>query len=151
MSLCKTLQKTPNELLAYDIKVNQDGARRSAYDLLSYKEYDFKVLEKVWPELDDIEHEIRTQIEIDALYAGYLERQLKDINAYRREENMIIPDDLNVDNIGSLSNEIKAILKNNKPQTLGAASRLRGMTPAALVSLLRYLKQGNSEKSRKSA
>ena len=109
------------------------------------------MFKKVWPELNGIQSDIKTQVEIDALYSGYLERQLKDINAYRREENLIIPDDLNVDEIGSLSNEIKAILKNNKPQTLGAASRLRGMTPAALVSLLRYLKQSHSEKSRKFA
>ena len=76
---------------------------------------------------------------------------MADIHAYRREENLVIPQDIDFDEIGSLSNAIKAILKQSQPQTLGAASRLRGMTPAALVTLMRFVKQGDSKQNRKSA
>lgn len=143
--LVSDLSKTPNELALAGIKVNQDGVRRSAYDLLSYKEYTFENLATIWPELADLQPEIQEQISIDAQYAGYIDRQLADINAYRREENLIIPSDIDYADIGSLSNEVRSLLEHHRPQTLGAASRLRGMTPAAVVSVLRYVKQKPSE------
>lgn len=139
--LVENLSMTPNELADAGIKVNQDGQRRSAFDLLRYKEYDFDTLIEIWPELNEIDPVIREQISIDAGYAGYLDRQLADINAYRREENLIIPADIDYADIGSLSNEVRLLLQKHQPETLGAASRLRGMTPAAVVSLLRYVKQ----------
>ena len=151
MALTKTLEMTPNALLDYGVKVNQDGTRRSAFDLLSYKEYGFDTLFQIWPELAKIDESIQEQVAINALYSGYLDRQMADIHAYRREENLVIPQDIDFDEIGSLSNEIKAILKQSQPQTLGAASRLRGMTPAALVTLMRFVKQGDSKQNRKSA
>lgn len=145
------LKMTPNKLLEYDIKVNNDGVYRSAFDLLRYKEYDFSVLCKVWPELADIEADIQEQLLIDARYAGYIDRQMADIKAYKREEGLKIPKDLDYSQIGSLSNEVRVKLSDTKPETLGAASRIQGMTPAALVSLLRYVKSQPENNTKKSA
>ncbi len=140
-TLVESLSATPNELADEGLKVNQDGQRRSAFDLLRYKEFDFEKLSEIWPELNNIDPVIQQQISIDAQYAGYLDRQLADVNAYKREENLIIPSDLDYSEIGSLSNEVRFILERHRPETLGAASRLRGMTPAAVVSLMRFVKQ----------
>ena len=125
----------------FDIKVNNDGVRRSAFDILRYKEYDWSDVSKVWPELSNIDPDIQEQISIDAQYAGYVERQMADIKAYKRDENLVIPEAVNYDEIGSLSNELRQKLDKTRPETLGAAARIQGMTPSALVSLLRYVKK----------
>ena len=139
--LVKSLCHTPKKLEEYNIKVNQDGQRRSAFDLLRYKEYNFNILENVWPELIEISPAIKEQIACDAQYSGYIDRQLADVKAYRREENLIIPNDINYEAIGSLSNEVRDKLRTTKPRTLGAAARLPGMTPAAVISLMRHVKK----------
>lgn len=144
--LVKNLKMTPNELENLGIKVNNDGVRRSVFDLLRYKDYDFPLLEKIWPDLKNIPLDIKEQIEIDAQYSGYIDRQMADIKAYRREDNLSIPRDMDYTKIGSLSNEVRTKLETIKPETLGAASRIQGMTPAALVSLLRYIKREDNLK-----
>lgn len=135
------LAATPPELARAGLSVNQDGVRRSAADLLRYPDVDWERVVSLWPQLSDIAADIAEQVQIDALYAGYLDRQEADIRAFRRDEALLLPDDLDVDAIGSLSAEIRQKLRAAKPATLGAASRIQGMTPAAVVALLRHVKR----------
>jgi len=134
------LTETPNGLAKHDIKINQDGVRRSAYDLLAYPDIDFDTLTRVWPQLSEITLEIRDQVSIDAQYKGYLERQSADVAAFRRDEELRLPRDLNFDSVGSLSAEIRLKLKEIQPETIGAASRIPGVTPAAVTALLGHIK-----------
>ena len=140
--MVKELQATPNMLAQHDIKVSKDGVRRSVADLLSYKGVEWDDLARIWPELEDITPDIREQIEIDALYAGYMERHEADIAAFRKDENLVLPKNLDYADIGSLSNEVRQKLESVNPTTLGEASRIPGVTPAAVVALLRYVKKG---------
>jgi tRNA uridine 5-carboxymethylaminomethyl modification enzyme len=149
-TLVHALAMTPDALERHGIAVNYDGKRRSAFDLLRHKEYDFDRLSQIWPELKPISPAVREQIEFDARYAGYLERQTADIKAYRREENLFLPPDLDYSAVGSLSNEVRAKLEAARPKTLGAAARIPGVTPAAVISLLRHVKR-NDNTARKSA
>lgn len=134
------LTETPNGLAKHDIKINQDGVRRSAYDLLAYPDIDFDTLTRVWPQLWEITSEIREQVSIDAQYKGYLERQSADVAAFRRDEELRLPRDLDFDSVGSLSAEIRLKLKEIQPETIGAASRIPGVTPAAVTALLGHIK-----------
>jgi tRNA uridine 5-carboxymethylaminomethyl modification enzyme len=139
--LAAMLSATPNELGRRGLKINRDGNRRSALDLLSYPDITIAGLVEIWPELAAIRPEIAEQLEIDGKYAGYMERQDVDIRAFRKDENLALPGDLDVDAIGSLSAEIRQKLRQIRPETLGAAARIPGMTPAALVSLLRFVRR----------
>ena len=141
--LATSLKSTPNKLSQQGVKINADGNWRSALELMSYPEVSFAELTEIWPELASIEPEIIEQIEIDGKYAGYMERQDIDIRAFRKDENLALPSDLAVDEVGSLSAEIRQKLRQIKPETLGAAARIPGMTPAALVALLRFVKREN--------
>jgi tRNA uridine 5-carboxymethylaminomethyl modification enzyme len=136
-----SLSATPNELAKMGISVNQDGIRRTAHDLLSYPDMSYARLAGLWPELSKFEPKIIEQLEIDSLYAGYLGRQQADISAFQKEENLRLSDDIDYDQVGSLSNEIRTKLKQQRPATIGAASRIQGITPSALISLLRYTKK----------
>ena len=135
------LNETPTSLKKMGLNINQDGQRRSAFDLLRYPNISFADLVQIWPELADIKPEIAEQIEIDALYAGYLDRQQVDIESFRKDENLALPKDMDYRAIGSLSNEICQKLEAVRPETLGAASRIAGITPSAIVSLLKYTKR----------
>ena len=139
--LAASLKSTPNKLSQQGLKINADGNWRSALDLLSYPDTEFAKLVEIWPELGRIAPEIVEQLEIDGKYAGYKERQDIDIRAFRKDEDLALPIDLDVDAVGSLSTEIRLKLRQIKPQTLGAAARIPGMTPAALVALLRFVKR----------
>ncbi len=132
---------TPGELAGHGIEVNRDGKRRSAAELLSHHGITLKELVPVWPDLGDLEADIAEQIEIDALYASYLKRQEADILAFRRDEALALPQDLEFDCIGGLSAEVREKLQLARPQTIGAAARIPGVTPAALVALLRYVRR----------
>ncbi|WP_139833686.1 tRNA uridine-5-carboxymethylaminomethyl(34) synthesis enzyme MnmG [Thalassospira alkalitolerans] len=134
------LAETPNGLAKHGIKINQDGVRRSAYDLLAYPHIDFDILTNVWPQLSEITPAIREQVSIDAQYKGYLERQSADVAAFRRDEELRLPRDLDFDRVGSLSSEIRIKLKEIQPETIGAASRIPGITPAAVTALLGHIK-----------
>ncbi|MDD3289053.1 MAG: tRNA uridine-5-carboxymethylaminomethyl(34) synthesis enzyme MnmG [Alphaproteobacteria bacterium] len=136
------LSATPSELNRLGLQINRDGVRRSVSRLISYPGVTFEKLAEVWPELKKIDADIIEQLEIDGKYAGYMERQNADIAAFKKDEALHLPDDLNVDEIGSLSAEIRQKLNKVKPETLGAAARIPGMTPAAVVALLRYVKNG---------
>jgi tRNA uridine 5-carboxymethylaminomethyl modification enzyme len=139
--LVSSLKMTPNELVKIGLPVNQDGQWRSAFDLLRYPQIRWADVARVWPELQAVAQDIVEQIEIDAGYAGYLDRQEADILAFRRDEALILPASLDYSTIGSLSTEIRQKLEQIRPATLGAAARIPGVTPTALVTLLRFVKK----------
>ena len=139
--LARGLRLTPPALRARGIVVNEDGVPRTAAELLAYPGIDHVRLCGVWPELAAISPAIAEQLEIDARYAGYLERQEADIRAFRKDEALALPVDLDYDAIGSLSAEIRSKLRSARPTTLGAAGRISGVTPAALVALLKYVRK----------
>ena len=121
--------------------VNQDGRVRTAWEYLSYKDINLAALSAVWPELADLDDEIATQIEIEALYSSYLERQAEDVAALRRDEDLMIPADLDYSGVGGLSNEVRQKLEAVRPSTLGQAGRIEGVTPGALTALLGFVKR----------
>ena len=137
----ESLTAVPDRLVKAGLNINQDGRRRSVFDLLRYPDIGWADLEKIWPELSDVAFLIRQQIEIDALYAGYMERQMAEIEAFRKDEALQLPAQLNYADIGGLSNEVRQKLELVKPETLGAASRIPGVTPAAVMALLRHVKK----------
>ena len=137
----RALSATPTELRAQGLAVNQDGVRRSALDLLGYPEVTWGDLRRLWPSLAGLSEGIAEQLEIEGRYAGYLLRQDADIAAFRRDEGLSLPDDLDYQAIGSLSAEIRGKLAAARPATLGAAGRLPGVTPAALTALLGFVKR----------
>lgn len=139
------LKLTPNEANALGIRVNADGQKRNLLQLLSYDTCSRDKLETVWPELKDWSDSVFEQIEIDALYSGYLGRQAAEIDAFRKDENLALPEDLDYALVGGLSNEAREKLSRVRPLTLGQARRIEGMTPGALTALLfhvRNLKKG---------
>jgi tRNA uridine 5-carboxymethylaminomethyl modification enzyme len=135
------LGMTPPALKRHGIAVNEDGVTRNAAELLAYPGIDLTRLAEIWPELAALAPEIAEQLEIDARYAGYLERQERDIASFRRDEALLLPPDLDYAAIGSLSHEICDKLTVARPSTLGAAARISGVTPAALVALLKHVKR----------
>jgi len=140
-TLVHTLKALPIELERMGFKINQDGIKRSAHDLMRYPDIDIAGLKRIWSELGEIDADIVEQIEIDARYSGYIERQESDIKAFRRDEALSLPPALDYAQVGSLSNEMRVKLSGARPETLGAAARIPGVTPAALVALLRHVKR----------
>ena len=134
-ALAKNLTATPVELKAHNLKVNQDGVRRDAITLLGYPEMDFERAVEIWPALQTIPPVIAEQLEIEGRYSGYLARQEADIQAFA------LPLSLDYKGIAGLSNEVRAKLEEVRPETLGAASRISGVTPAAIMALLGYVKR----------
>ena len=139
-----SLKATPNALSAHGIEVSRNGVSRSAFDLLAMPTVTITRLNAVWPELAELDTEIVEQIEIDALYAGYLARQDADVAAFRRDEALALPDGLDYRAIGGLSTEVCEKLHQARPETLGAAARISGVTPAAIVAILRHVQRGAS-------
>ena len=144
-ALFSTLSLTPNEAASYGLKIKQDGVRRSAFVLLGFNTIDFSRLRSVWPdELSFIDKVTARQLEIDAMYQGYLERQQQDIEAFRKDETLLIPDAVDFSAIPGLSNEMQEKFKIARPATLGAAARIAGVTPAALTLLLGHIKNNKA-------
>jgi tRNA uridine 5-carboxymethylaminomethyl modification enzyme len=143
----RDLRLTPGAAARHGLAVNQDGQTRTAADLLRYPEIDLRRLAAVWPELGGLPQPVAEQLEIDARYAGYLERQEADIVAFRRDESLALPADLDYSAVGSLSTEMRERLDAARPATLGAAARLPGVTPAAVVALLRHVKKRETRAS----
>ncbi|WP_341896289.1 tRNA uridine-5-carboxymethylaminomethyl(34) synthesis enzyme MnmG [Ferrovibrio terrae] len=139
--LVRVLKMTPPELAKRGLSINQDGQPRSAAMLLGYPDMTVARLSAIWPDLAGLAPEIVEQIEIDGLYAGYMERQEADIVAFRKDEGLILPAGLDYDAVGGLSNEVRAKLKQHQPGTLGQAARISGVTPAALSALLGHVKK----------
>lgn len=132
---------TPNQAADHGMQVNRDGQRRSILDLLTVPGVTFEKLAEIWAEMSSWRADIREQVEIEALYKSYLQRQRDDIESFKEEEGLNLPASLDYDSVGSLSNEIRAKLKLTKPATLGAAGRIPGMTPAALAAIMTYMKR----------
>ena len=124
------------------LSVRQDGVRRNGLDLLRYPGVDIERLAAIWPELAELPGTLGALIETEAKYRGYQERQEADVAAYRRDEALRLPAALEYAEIGGLSTEAREALDAARPATLGAAARLPGITPAALIALLRYVKRG---------
>jgi tRNA uridine 5-carboxymethylaminomethyl modification enzyme len=132
---------TPNMLEKAGLHVNKDGRYRTAFELLRYPDITWDRLAALWPAMNAIAPAIREQVEIDSTYAGYMWQQEADINAFKKEEALSIPADLDYALIGTLSTEIRQKMEKIRPATLGAASRIPGVTPAAIISLLRFVKR----------
>ena len=132
---------SPGVLRKHGLNVNQDGVRRSGLELLSIKGMGIEKLLEVNPDIGDIREDVYEQLKIESVYAGYLIRQEADIRAFKRDENFILPQELDYGAVGGLSNEVRQKLEVSRPMTLGAASRIPGVTPASLVALLRFVKK----------
>jgi tRNA uridine 5-carboxymethylaminomethyl modification enzyme len=140
-ALATALRLSPSALAKRGITINQDGVPKSALELLAYPGIDWARLTGVWPELASVGADIAEQLTIDARYDGYLDRQRMDIAAYRRDEALELPADLDYRAVGGLSNEVRQKLETHRPETLGQAARISGITPAALVGLLKYVRR----------
>ena len=135
------LSMTPSEARRHGIKVNRDGSRRNAHDLLSGYGMRFRDLTAIWPELERLPDNIVEQIECEAHYRGYLARQDSDIRAFRRDEGLSIPADFDFHKVDGLSNEQREKLAVVQPATIGAAARVPGVTPAAINLLLIHVRR----------
>jgi tRNA uridine 5-carboxymethylaminomethyl modification enzyme len=132
-SWAQSVSITPNEANRFGLVLNRDGQRRTAYQLLSYPQVNFATISRIWPEANAIDQRIAEQIETDAKYAVYLERQAEDVERYRRDEALPLPDALDYAEIPGLSMELRQKLATVRPRTIGQADRIDGMTPAALA------------------
>ena len=139
-TLAKSLTLTPNEAARYGLALNHDGHRRSAFELLAYPEIGWAELRDIWPELAAVDPSIAVHLEIDAKYDVYLKRQTADVDAFRRDEGLILSN-IDYSLVPGLSNEARAKLEAARPRTVGQAGRLDGLTPAALGILAAYLRR----------
>ena len=144
----KSLKISPNKAEKFNIKIAKDGVKRSAFEILSREGVTFKKLRSIWSKIPKALKEEEEQIEITAHYSGYLEKQEADIIAFRKDENLIIPDSINYTKLSGLSNEVKSKFKLIRPKTLGQALRIDGITPAAAYILLSHVKKGNKKLKR---
>jgi tRNA uridine 5-carboxymethylaminomethyl modification enzyme len=140
-NLVAQLAESPSKLAKRGFAVNQDGVARTPLDLLALPGVDWAVLGRAWPELAALPPAIATQIEIDALYRGYLVRQDADIRTFRQDEGLLLPPDIDYATLQALSSEVRQKLAQVRPATIGQAARISGVTPAALTLLLRYAKR----------
>jgi len=132
---------TPTKIDKFNIKIAKDGVLRRSNEILTQKGVDMKKIREIWPDIPFFDKKIDEQIEINAHYRGYLKKQKADILAFKRDENLIIPDRVNYDDLSGLSNEVKAKFKQIKPKTMGQALRIDGITPAAVYILLSHVKR----------
>ena len=145
--LDKSLKKMENSLISptkatkFGINIAKDGVKRNAIEILSQKSVKMSKIREIWPEIKYVSREIDEQIEIKAHYKGYLKKQDADILAFKRDENLKIPENLDYDQFSGLSNEVKSKFKEIKPKTLGQALRIDGITPAAVYILLSHVKR----------
>ena len=146
-AFAKSVSLTPKEAGRHGIALNKDGQRRSAFELLSYPNIAIADLARVWPRFGELAPNIAEQIEIDAKYDVYLSRQAADVAAYRRDESFALPDDFDYAALPGLSNEVKQKLQAHRPRTIGHASRIDGVTPAALTLLVAHVRRGKKLKS----
>jgi len=140
-STLNSLKISPNQAQKFNIKVAKDGVKRSALEILSRSGVSFSKLRSIWENIPHASREEEEQIEITAHYSGYLEKQEADIIAFRRDEKLIIPDNIDYSKLSGLSNEVKSKFNIIKPKTLGQALRIDGITPAAAYILLSHIKK----------
>lgn len=142
--LLESVKASPQDLNRQGIAVREDGRIRTGFDLLSLPDVTLMSLQEIWPDLQAIDPDVQESVVTDARYASYLARQDADIRAYRRDEMLTLPADLDFARIGGLSTEMIHRLTQSRPRTLGQASRLPGITPAAVVALMRYVRKRTS-------
>tara|TARA_Y100000741_G_scaffold97219_1_gene72244 strand:- start:329 stop:922 length:594 start_codon:yes stop_codon:yes gene_type:complete len=135
------LNLSPSKASKYQIKIAKDGVVRSANTLLSLNGVNMHKIREIWPDIPKFNKEIDEQVEIRSHYIGYMEKQKSDILSFKRDENLIIPKNIDYDKLSGLSNEVKDKFKNIKPKTLGQALRIDGITPAAVYTLLSHVKR----------
>jgi tRNA uridine 5-carboxymethylaminomethyl modification enzyme len=149
-ALLNKLSLTPSEAVKLGLTINQDGKRRTAFELLSYQSIDMARLATIWPELATLPARVASQLEVDGRYASYLTRQDADVAVLKRDEAARIPADFDYAALASLSNEVRAKLTKHRPSSVAEAAKIDGMTPAALIVLLAHLRKA-SVAARKSA
>ena len=132
---------SPNKAVEAGLQINQDGVKRSILDLLAYPNIGWDRLSEIWPVMKTFRPDVREQVEIESVYKSYLARQEADIELFKMDEQLAIPDSIDYDSVGSLSNEIRIKLKQAKPVTLGAASRIPGVTPAAITAIMTHMRR----------
>ena len=140
----KSLKLSPNEASKFGIKIAKDGVKRTGFELLSRKGVTISKIRSIWKDIPYAGRAEEEQIEISAHYSGYLEKQEADILAFRRDENLIIPNSIDYSKLSGLSNEVKSKFKLIRPKTMGQALRIDGITPAAAYILLSYVKKNKS-------
>ena len=142
--IAKVMSKSsisPTKAEKYGIKIAKDGILRSSSEILTQKGVNMKKIRDIWPNIPHFEKELDEQIEINAHYSGYLKKQKADILAFKKDENLLIPEQINYDSLSGLSNEVKFKFKQIKPKTMGQALRIDGITPAAVYILLSHVKR----------
>jgi len=145
------LSLTPSEAGRHGLALRKDGQRRSAFNLLSYPDIGFADVARIWPSLAALDSKIAAQIETDAKYAVYLSRQAADVESYRRDENLVLPDDIDYAVLPGLSNEVRHKLQTHRPRTVGQAGRIDGITPAALALLVAHLRRDKNRRPARGA
>ena len=146
----RSLSLTPSEADRYGLALRKDGQRRTAFELLSYPDIGTAALARIWPSLGGLDAQIAEQIEIDAKYDVYLKRQRADVDAFRRDEGLVLGD-IDYALVPGLSNEVRGKLARARPWTVGQAGRIDGMTPAALGILAAYLRREARRKTKATA
>ena len=137
----KTKYLTPNEAKKHDIKIAMDGVKRSCLEVMGQRKVNMAKIRQIFMDIPAFPSLIENQVVTDAHYMGYLKRQEHDIKSFKKDEAVMIPEDLNYENLSGLSNEVKSKLISIKPKTLGQAIRIDGITPAAIIILLSYIKK----------
>jgi tRNA uridine 5-carboxymethylaminomethyl modification enzyme len=150
-AMAEALNVTPNEAARHGLELRRDGQRRSAFDLLSHPDIGVADIARVWPRFGALDAKIAGQLEIDAKYAVYLDRQAADVESYRRDEALLLGDDVDYETLPGLSNEVRHKLQTHKPRTIGHASRIDGITPAALTLLVAHVHRERRKRDRGAA
>jgi len=140
-SMARGLTLTPSEAARHGLVLRKDGQRRTAFELLSFPDIGTGRLAQIWPRFGELEPKIAEQLEIDAKYHVYLDRQAADVESYRRDENLVLGDDIDYAVLPGLSNEARHKLQSQRPRTVGQAARIDGITPAALTLLAAHLRR----------
>jgi tRNA uridine 5-carboxymethylaminomethyl modification enzyme len=150
-SMARTVSLTPSEAALHGLSLRKDGQRRSAFELLSYPDIGIGDLARIWPSFGELDARIAEQLAIDAKYDVYLNRQAADVESYRRDESVILGDDIDYAALTGLSNEVRAKLQTHRPRTIGHAGRIDGVTPAALTLLVAHVRRQHRKPASKPA
>jgi tRNA uridine 5-carboxymethylaminomethyl modification enzyme len=150
-NMARALTLTPNEAARSGLALRKDGQRRSAYELLSYPDIGIGNLARIWPVFGELDVKVATQLETDAKYHVYLSRQAADVESYRRDESLVLNEDLDYASLPGLSNEVRQKLQLHRPRTIGQAGRIDGVTPAALTLLVAHMRRPNGKPASKAA
>jgi tRNA uridine 5-carboxymethylaminomethyl modification enzyme len=147
-TMARAVTVTPSEAAQYGLALRKDGQRRSAFELLSYPDIGIGDVARIWPRFREMPGKIAEQLEIDAKYEVYLSRQAADVESYRRDESLLLPDDIDYTALPGLSNEVRHKLQERRPRTIGHAGRIDGITPAALMLLVAHLRRQGRKSTR---